>query len=35
MMNGMMEQLSNRKWRELLGRYNFVPKKTVIKKMAR
>jgi hypothetical protein len=23
MMNGMMERLSNRKWRELLGRYIF------------
>jgi hypothetical protein len=22
-MNGMMERLSNRKWRELLGRYIF------------
>ena len=23
MMNGMMDRLSNRKWRELLGRYIF------------
>jgi hypothetical protein len=26
MMNGMMERLSNRKWRELLGRYIFGTK---------
>jgi hypothetical protein len=26
MMNGMMELLSNRKWRELLGRYIFGTK---------
>jgi len=26
MMNGMMERLSNRKWRELLGRYIFGQK---------
>jgi hypothetical protein len=26
MMNGMMERLSNRKWRELLGRYIFKVK---------
>ena len=28
MMNGMMERLSNRKWRELLGRYIFGTKET-------
>jgi len=26
MMSGMMERLSNRKWRELLGRYIFGTK---------
>jgi hypothetical protein len=28
MINGMMERLSNRKWRELLGRYIFGLKET-------
>jgi hypothetical protein len=28
MMNGMMGRLSNRKWRELLGRYIFGLKET-------
>jgi hypothetical protein len=28
MVNGMMERLSNRKWRELLGRYIFGLKET-------
>jgi len=28
MMNGMMERLSNHKWRELLGRYIFGTKET-------
>jgi hypothetical protein len=30
-----IKRLSNRKWRELLGRYIFGPEQTVIKKAAR